>query len=353
MTNVEVRESFKRAGVEGEYMAFWASMHPAAAVPDRLGSKEELDAFLADAPDLALCVVGFYESRAMDGAGGDNDDDGGDNVKTAKKKIKISGRLGDDDADQGDDKLDTAEGFSAALGALASTFNNTNMSTSAAAAATAAVKTGDKNDAGAALDGSDVLFRRVDIRLNHELAAELGASSAVPCLRFYRKSCLVDQFFVKGPDPAAALSDTEVQQLLIQLSTPKMSFEQLEKSTLDAFAALNGADLESLLALFAEDSAVYDEFNGQRCEGKDSIREALAPQFDAARWGKVTFQQEGLMVDPTRGQTTLMWVCSNEKGEQYREWRGLDIFSFKYGRIVCKETYAKADRPLFQGKSTL
>merc|ERR1711871_1888285 len=331
MTDAEVREAFKRAGSESEYLEYVRSTSPVHSV-EHCRTKEDLDAFLAKAPNLSLCVVGFHESHAKsakDKVRGQKDGDVHSGAGDVAAVAEADGQ--ESAADEADGVEDDA--FGTALGALANAV------------------AGERKEKGETTD-HEVLFRRVDTRGSPELA--LAAPTRLPCLCFYRNATLVHSYEVPaGMDPSLSLSGTEVHKLVVRLSTLKMSFEQLEESTLDAFAALNGGNLDTLLALFADEGAVYDEFNGQKCEGKQAIRKALAPQFDASRWGHVKFRLEGLMVDANNSQTTLMWVCSNDKGAQYREWRGIDVFTFKYGRIVSKETYCKADRPLFLSKSSL
>lgn len=106
--------------------------------------------------------------------------------------------------------------------------------------------------------------------------------------------------------------------------------------------AFNREDLDGVMAFFAEDG-VYDEFDGRRRVGKAEIRRAFEPQF-RGDYGRMRFVTEDLFVDPESGQGMISWLCTTERDGKLRGWRGLDLLRFANGKLVEKQTYAKAER---------
>ena len=106
--------------------------------------------------------------------------------------------------------------------------------------------------------------------------------------------------------------------------------------------AFNREDLDAVMAFFADDG-VYDEFDGQRRVGKDAIRRAFEPQF-RGDFGRMRFVTEDLFVDPDSGKGLIRWLCTTERNGVLRGWRGLDVLHFADGKLVEKQTYAKAER---------
>ncbi len=123
-----------------------------------------------------------------------------------------------------------------------------------------------------------------------------------------------------------------------------MTRDELKRRTLDFTDAFNRDDLEGVMGYFAPD-AVYDQFNGARAEGLDAIRAAFAPQF-AGAFGEMRFHEEDLILDAEARSAMISWTCAMRTPERYGGWRGLDLLFFNAaGRIVRKETYAKAEKP--------
>jgi hypothetical protein len=54
------------------------------------------------------------------------------------------------------------------------------------------------------------------------------------------------------------------------------------------------------------------------------------------------FVTEDLFVDAERG--LIRWLCTTERDGRMRGWRGLDWLHFANGKLVEKQTYAKAER---------
>ncbi len=110
--------------------------------------------------------------------------------------------------------------------------------------------------------------------------------------------------------------------------------------------AFNENDLDQIMAYFAADGAVYDEFNGTAHEGVDAIRAAFAPQFDGA-FGEMKFLDEDLFIDDEAGKVMVSWRCTLEVKGQPVGWRGLDLLHWEGDKVTQKITYAKAKAPLF------
>jgi ketosteroid isomerase-like protein len=106
--------------------------------------------------------------------------------------------------------------------------------------------------------------------------------------------------------------------------------------------AFNREDLDAVMAFFADD-ATYDEFDGRSSRGKAAIRAAFEPQFLGA-FGRMRFVTEDVFVDPVSGKALIRWLCTLERDGKLRGWRGLDFLHVRGGRIVEKQTYAKAER---------
>ncbi|MCY4454223.1 MAG: nuclear transport factor 2 family protein [Immundisolibacterales bacterium] len=121
----------------------------------------------------------------------------------------------------------------------------------------------------------------------------------------------------------------------------KQALEELAIRFTDAF---NRDDLDGVMSFFAEES-VYDEFHGMRHEGRDAIRAAFEPQFRGA-YGEVRFDQEDLFADAEAGKVLISWTCTMTTRKGPGGWRGLDILHFADGKLVEKQTYAKAKVPL-------
>lgn len=121
-----------------------------------------------------------------------------------------------------------------------------------------------------------------------------------------------------------------------------MTHAELQDLVVRFTDAFNREDLDGVLAFFADDG-VYDEFDGQRRVGVDEIRKAFEPQF-RGDYGRMRFVTEDLFVDPASGKGLISWLCTTERNGKLRGWRGLDILHFVNGKLVVKQTYAKAER---------
>ena len=120
--------------------------------------------------------------------------------------------------------------------------------------------------------------------------------------------------------------------------------DDLRELTIRFTDAFNRDDLDSVLAMMAED-AVYEEFTGVESRGKAAIRAAFEPQF-RGDFGTIRFETEDLFVDAAASRTLVRWVCRLQTRRVPAAWRGLDILHFEDGLVKRKLTYAKAKVPL-------
>jgi len=126
---------------------------------------------------------------------------------------------------------------------------------------------------------------------------------------------------------------------------------ELGRLVLEFTEAFNRDDLDAVMSYFAED-AFYDEFHGARAHGKAAIRKVFEPQF-ARAFGVIHFVAEDVFADEGTGQATVRWLCVIDKDDKRRAWRGLDVLRFRGGKLIEKETYAKAPVPGFHQPEAL
>ena len=106
--------------------------------------------------------------------------------------------------------------------------------------------------------------------------------------------------------------------------------------------AFDEHDLDGILARFAPD-AVFEgprgpEPWGQRFVGRDAIREAFEARF--AGIPDVRYQQDSHFVDGDWGAS--VWTLSGTTVDGQRlEVRGCDLWTFRDGRIIRKDSYWK------------
>jgi ketosteroid isomerase-like protein len=106
--------------------------------------------------------------------------------------------------------------------------------------------------------------------------------------------------------------------------------------------AFDTHDLDAIMAHFADD-AVFESPRGPdpwgtRFEGREAVREAFAGRF--AGIPDVRYRDDDHFVDGDRGASE--WTLSGTTTEGHRiEVRGCDLWTFRDGRIVRKDSYWK------------
>jgi ketosteroid isomerase-like protein len=106
--------------------------------------------------------------------------------------------------------------------------------------------------------------------------------------------------------------------------------------------AFDTHDLDAIMAHFADD-AVFESPRGPdpwgtRFEGAEAVREAFAGRF--AGIPDVRYRDDDHFVDGDRGASE--WTLSGTTTEGHRiEVRGCDLWTFRDGRIVRKDSFWK------------
>ena len=111
-------------------------------------------------------------------------------------------------------------------------------------------------------------------------------------------------------------------------------------------AAFDAHDLEAIMAYFADD-AVFEwprgpEPWGHRVIGKAAVREAFAARF--AGIPDVRYTDDVHFVDGHRGASEWTLSGTTTSGERI-EIRGCDLWTFRDGQIVKKDSYWKIRTP--------
>ena len=112
---------------------------------------------------------------------------------------------------------------------------------------------------------------------------------------------------------------------------------------LEAFGdAWNRHDVDAIMASMADD-CVFDitagsEAVGKRYEGRERVRQAVARVFSI--WPDAHFGNAKHFVCGNRGVSE--WVFTGTRADGTRmEVKGCDIFTFRNGKIVHKDSYFK------------
>lgn len=117
-----------------------------------------------------------------------------------------------------------------------------------------------------------------------------------------------------------------------------VTVETLEQ-VLDAF---NRHDLDAIMQCFAEDAVLESPRGadawGTRYVGKAAVREGLAGRF--AGIPDVHYGEDRHMVCGDRGVSEWLLTGTSTTGERI-EVRGCDLFEFRDGLIVRKDSYWK------------
>ena len=120
-----------------------------------------------------------------------------------------------------------------------------------------------------------------------------------------------------------------------------MSAEEVLRAVLDGF---NRHDLDAILEHFADD-AVFESPRGPhpfgtRFVGKDQVRAGLAKRFAGIPDVHSGDDRHFETADGTRGVSEWTLTGTTTEGERL-EVRGCDLWTFRDGRIVVKDSYWK------------
>jgi ketosteroid isomerase-like protein len=121
-------------------------------------------------------------------------------------------------------------------------------------------------------------------------------------------------------------------------TTPDVTFEQLH-AIADAFAR---RDVDGIVNSFADDgefrNAKGPDYWGQSFKGKAAIRSYFEPLF--ANAGDVKWRHTSEFIHGNRAVTEWHRTATLKSGER-QEWLGCDLYTFRRGLIVMKDTYIK------------
>ena len=117
---------------------------------------------------------------------------------------------------------------------------------------------------------------------------------------------------------------------------------------LEAFAdAWNRHDIDDLMSFMTEDcvfeSSAGDGQHGTRFEGAEAVRAGYARAW--ADYPDAQWQNARHFVQGDRGVSEWIFTGTNAEGKR-SEVAGCDIFTFRDGKILVKNSYRK-NRPLF------
>ncbi len=121
-------------------------------------------------------------------------------------------------------------------------------------------------------------------------------------------------------------------------TAPDVTLDQLH-AIADAFAR---RDVDGIVNSFAEDgefrNAKGPDYWGQSFKGKAAIRSYFEPLF--AHAGDVKWQHTSEFIHGNRAVTEWHRTATLRSGER-QEWLGCDLYTFRRGLIVMKDTYIK------------
>ncbi len=121
-------------------------------------------------------------------------------------------------------------------------------------------------------------------------------------------------------------------------TAPDVTLDQLP-AIADAFAR---RDVDAIVNSFADDgefrNAKGPDYWGQSFKGKAAIRGYFEPLF--ANAGDVKWQHTSEFIHGNRAVTEWHRTATLRSGER-QEWLGCDLYTFRRGLIVMKDTYIK------------
>ena len=121
-------------------------------------------------------------------------------------------------------------------------------------------------------------------------------------------------------------------------ATPDVTIALLHEIA-EAFAR---RDVDGIVGFFAEDgefrNAKGPHHWGQSFKGKAAIRSYFEPLF--ASTGDVKWQHTSEFICGSRAVTEWHRTATLVSGER-QEWLGCDLYTFRQGLIVMKDTYVK------------
>jgi ketosteroid isomerase-like protein len=132
--------------------------------------------------------------------------------------------------------------------------------------------------------------------------------------------------------------DETTEVAAVGTESGRMTVATLER----ALAAFNAHDLDAVMEFFADDCVLEmprgPEPWGRRFEGREPVREGLATRF--AGIPDVHYGDDRHWVAGDRGCSEWLLTGTTVAGEKIAV-RGCDLFEFRGGKIVRKDSYWK------------
>jgi ketosteroid isomerase-like protein len=121
-----------------------------------------------------------------------------------------------------------------------------------------------------------------------------------------------------------------------------MDHDEAIRMLQDIAAGFDSHDLDRILVHFADD-AVFESPRGpdpwgQRVSGIEAVRDAFAGRFSGIP--DVRYQQDRHFVDGDRGASEWTLSGTTTAGQRI-EVRGCDLWTFRDGKVVTKDSYWK------------
>lgn len=106
--------------------------------------------------------------------------------------------------------------------------------------------------------------------------------------------------------------------------------------------AFNSRDIDRIMSFFADDATFLmargPEPCGRRVHGKEAIRKVLADRFEVVQG--MNWEHIDLFVCGNRAVTVWTVTGRSDDGEVLN-YRGCDLYEFRDGKIINKDTYWK------------
>ena len=127
---------------------------------------------------------------------------------------------------------------------------------------------------------------------------------------------------------------------------PDPSTQASVQTLRDLLAAFNAHDLDAVMSFFTDDCVLEmprgHDPHGRRLEGREHVRDGLASRF--AGIPDVHYGQDRHWVAGSRGCSEWLLTGTSASGEQIAV-RGCDLFEFRDGKILRKDSYWKIVDP--------
>lgn len=114
--------------------------------------------------------------------------------------------------------------------------------------------------------------------------------------------------------------------------------EHMRNAVLTYFASFANADVDAIVALFADDAVVEDPIGGARMEGVDAIRGFFKGGFDYVGGGYAFVPEGNVRIAANHAACAAIAIC--DKADPPFRLETLDVMTFDAaGKIVAMKAY--------------